>query len=191
MRDTERAFQASAAKRGIELKPGRALPWLTSRGHAEPLLAENLGEDGLRAMTSLFAALKGDEAALAAKAPRPLKPDFLCGNINQLIELDESQHFTSSRLRTLDYYDENYAAGFDFHEYRALCERLRATSDRDFAHREAPEFPGPNGRQRQRAYFDAVRDFGAPVFGHGAVIRVAAPERDPALAVRRLLREVK
>ncbi|MGH2712563.1 MAG: hypothetical protein ACRDM7_01515 [Thermoleophilaceae bacterium] len=68
-------------------------------------------------------------------------------------------------------------------KYRALCERLRERSDRDFAHKTAVEFPGPHGRQRQRAYFDAVRDFGAPVFGHGPVVRVPAPERDAGLAL--------
>lgn len=189
--NTARAFQALAAEQGIDLRAGHALPWLTNRGHTEPTLRQALTSGALRCLEEMFAALGGDEAALAGKAPRGLAPDFLLAENEQLVELDESQHFTTARLTTLDHYGGDPAypvGGFDIEEYRELCAQLRATSDRDFAHRTAAEFPGRHGRQRQRAYFDAVRDFGAPAFGHGPVIRVAAPERDHTLALQRPLR---
>jgi hypothetical protein len=37
---------------------------------------------------------------------------------------------------------------------------------------------GVGGRQRQRAYYDSLRDLATPAMGHPPVVRVAAPERD-------------
>jgi hypothetical protein len=183
--DTAREVERLAQAAGIDLRPGRALGWLTSRGHQHEPLREALAVEALTALEGVFAQLDGDAAALGAKAARPLRPDFLLGEREQLVELDESQHFTSARLRTLAFYSAAGLDTFDVDEYRALCNRLRAKSDRDFAHRTAVEFPGLHGRQRQRAYFDAVRDFGAPACGNGPIIRVPAPERDAALAFAR------
>jgi hypothetical protein len=189
--DTAAELRRLALEHGIDLRPGRPLAWLTSRGHEHPVLLDALSENTLRALRDLFTALRGDEQALAGKPARPLRPDFFFGRADQLVELDESQHFTTARLRTLDFYGDDAARGFDIDEYRTLCERLKERSDRDFAHRKAVEFPGPHGRQRQRAYFDAVRDFGAPACGHGGVIRVPAPERDAELALGRFLDRIR
>lgn len=182
--DTAREFQRLAAAEGIDLNLGHSLPWLSGRGHAHPVLREALPTEALAALRGLFLALDGDEQALAQKVARSLSPDFVLGDSEQLVELDESQHFTSARLTTLEFYD-HAATGFDLTDYRARCRRLRRTSDSDFAHRTAAEFPGPHGRQRQRAYLDAVRDFGAPLFGHGPVLRIPAPERNARLAFQR------
>jgi hypothetical protein len=188
--DTAADFAALAAERGLDLQPGRALAWLTNRGHCSPLLEDGLPAERGSALKRIFEALGGDAAALEAKSGTPLRPDFLLGEAEQLVELDESQHFTTARLRTLGHYPATTEVGFDLLEYRSLCQRLRASSDRDFAHRKATEFPGAHGRQRQRAYFDAFRDLAAPAFGHGRVIRVHAPERDPELAIERLLQRL-
>ena len=67
-----------------------------------------------------------------------------------------------------------------------LCLRLGKRAERAFAHRDAPEFPGPHARARQRAYFDAFRDLVAPCFGNGPLIRVPAPNRDPQAALQAL-----
>jgi len=191
--DTARAFQALATEAGIELVAGSAPAGMTNRGHAEPALADALRPPHYDALQRMFIALDGDRAALGAKAPRALQPDFLLAATGQLVELDESQHFTSARLTTLRLYRDTADLDIDYDlvKYSALCERYSPTSDKDFAHKLAAEFPGRQGRQRQRAYLDAVRDLGAPTLGAGPVIRIPAPERLPGPAVDRLRAVVK
>lgn len=160
---------------------------MTNRGHCEPGIADALDGEPLEVLQTVFGILDGDEEALAAKRGTPLQPDFLVGKIEQLVELDESQHFTSARLRSLEHYPTWAGDRFGLDTYRALCASWCDRSDRDFAHRQAAEFPGPHGRQRQRAYFDAFRDLAAARCGHGTVIRIPAPERDAQAALELLL----
>jgi hypothetical protein len=103
-----------------------------------------------------------------------------------LIEIDESQHFTTARLTTLELYPADAALGYDLDEYKALCGQWSSQADNYFRTKAARGF-GPGGRQRQRAYYDALRDLAAPVMGHPPTIRVAAPTRDgrAAYAVHR------
>lgn len=68
-----------------------------------------------------------------------------------------------------------------------LVRRWAPRGDKSFAHKTAAEFPGPAGRQRQRAYFDAFRDLAAPHFDNGPLIRIASPDNDYGAAVTRLL----
>lgn len=162
------------------------MPWLTNRGHLEPVLRERASQSMLGVLEEIFVELGGDADALSRKAGMRLRPDFLMGTADQIVELDEAQHFTSSRQSTLERYPVALPLGFDLAEYRDLCGTLSAGADKNFGHRQAVEFPGPGGRRRQRAFFDALRDFAAPLCGHGPVIRIPAPERDPHLAAERL-----
>lgn len=104
----------------------------------------------------------------------------------QVVEYDEVQHFTTARLTTLRLYPAEAPLTFSPDEYAAIVERWMAKGDKGFAHKEAAEFPGRGDRQRQRAYFDALRDLIAPHFGNGPVLRVAAPADDYDAAARRL-----
>src|SRR5262249_25096263 len=90
---------------------------------------------------------------------------------------DESQHFTSARLTTFDLYPDDVPLGFDLDHYKALCWKWRDVSDGYYRTKSARGF-GVGGRQRQRAYYDALRDLAAPAMGHPPVIRVDAPLRD-------------
>ncbi|MGH2712562.1 MAG: hypothetical protein ACRDM7_01510 [Thermoleophilaceae bacterium] len=89
--DTAREFERLAVAEGIDLRPGHALAWLTSRGHEHGPFREALAPEALAELRDLFAALDGEERALAAKPARPLHPDFLLGDVEQLVELDESR----------------------------------------------------------------------------------------------------
>jgi hypothetical protein len=62
--------------------------------------------------------------------------------------------------------------------------KRRDGSDAYRAPKQTAEFPWPGGRRARRAYFDAVR-VAAPYFGVGPVVRVAAPECNPSLALCR------
>lgn len=142
-----------------------------------------LPDDVRHSLAAIFDVLGGDAERLAAKPPRSVAPDFLLGDA--LVEFDEVQHFTIQRLATFALYPPSAVLGFDRVEYARLCLAKATRAGRAFAHKEAPEFPGPDSRARQRSYFDALRDLAAPVFGHGPVLRVAAVDRDPVAALER------
>lgn len=102
---------------------------------------------------------------------RFLTPDLVRLDTGTLVEVDEVQHFTSARLTALCLYPRDVSLGFDLDEYLALAEQWRGRGDRAFAYKTAREFPGTAGRQRQRAYFDAVRDVLAPFLPCPRLIR--------------------
>jgi hypothetical protein len=187
MGSTETGVFTLARKAAIELEPGAALPWLTNRGHLNPVVAGVVPETTLAILSSIHQRLGGDESLLAAKrggsSPRP---DFVLASASLIVEVDEIQHFTSDRLATLELYPRNAELAFDVAEYRALIEQWSAVADNYRAAKPAVDFPHAGGRRAQRAYFDAVRDLVAPSFG-SQVLRVPAPECNAAIAAGRLV----
>lgn len=180
--DTEQAFAAAALRDGVVLER-RQHDWLTGRGHLGlPASADEVAGP----VRAIFQALGGDEIALCAKPRRVLPSDFFHAPSGTLIEVDEHQHFTSSRLATLNEYPRGAPLGFDITEYALLCEAWRQRADRYRRNRAVAEFPGEAGRMRQRAFNDALRDLAAPAAGHPPVIRVPAPERDGEAAYARV-----
>ena len=180
--DCERAFAQAAALDGIVLLRARE-PWLNQRGHLG--LPAQVG-DVQHVLEDIFLALGGDLAAQEAKrATTPLPGDFVHPDTGTLIEIDESQHFTSFRLLTLDRYPPHASLGFDREYYRTLCETWRPVSDKYRRTKAAVGF-GPGGRQRQRAYYDALRDLATPAMGRRPVIRIDAADRDGASAYQRV-----
>lgn len=179
--DTENAFRAAAAADGIPLIRAN-VPWLNRRGHY------GLPDAAAPAVTTLhqiFGALGGIEAEQSTKSLTALPGDFVHVESGTFIEIDEHQHFTSFRLATLDLYPVDAVLGFDLDEYRDLCRIWSAKADRYYPAKDAVGF-GPGGRQRQRAYNDALRDLVTPALGRPGVVRVAAPERDGAAAYDRV-----
>ncbi|WP_205696032.1 hypothetical protein [Conexibacter sp. SYSU D00693] len=174
-------FRLLATEAGYDLLPSQPLPWLTTRGHVA--VAAHLPTDVHSALQAIFELLDGDEAALAAKPQRSVAPDFLLEG--RIVEFDEDQHFTIQRLATFALYPADAQLAFERSVYAKACLATAKRAERAFAHKTATEFPGPYGRARQRAYFDAVRDLLSPVLGSGPVVRVLAPERDPVLALDR------
>jgi hypothetical protein len=181
--ETEARFGQLAL--GGDLAPGHRLAWLTNRGHValEEVGADREVVDQLRV---IYLRLGGDETALANKrSGRDPKPDFLLGDTEQIVEIDEIQHFTSDRLLTLQLYPARGEFGFDLDAYMAQCEFWRVTGDGYRAAKPTVDFTHPDGRRAQRAYFDSVRDLAALDFGNGPVIRIPAPECDGDLAYER------
>jgi len=158
------------------------VPWLNQRGH---LGLPEMADGARRVLDDIFTALDGDPVAQTHKRLTPLPGDFVHEATGTFIEVDESQHFTSFRLLTLDRYPVSVPLGFDLDEYRALCREWSPRSDKYRATKAAVGF-GPGGRQRQRAYHDALRDLAAPAMGRPPVIRVPAPDRDGAAAYLRV-----
>jgi hypothetical protein len=139
----------------------------------------------LGALTGIFEAFDGDEQRLLAKKRGIPLLDFLWLPAGQVVEYDETAHFTRARAATLSLYPRKALLGFDRHAYSVTCNEWWKRAERRYAHKTAVEFPGPLSRARQRAYFDAVRDLCAPHTTGAPVLRVAAPERRPSLAFRR------
>lgn len=176
--DCESEFLAAAELDGIVLARAR-VPWINQRGHfGLPETAEH----AVPVLRSIFEALGGDTASATAKRSTPLPGDFVHVDSGVFVEVDESQHFTSARLATLDRYPEEARIGFDMLEYKRLCQELAPRSDRAWRHKPATGFPGEAGRQRQRAYNDALRDLVTPLMGRPPLIRAAAPHRNGTTA---------
>lgn len=175
--DCENAFSAAAAHDGIQLERAR-VPWINQRGHLG-LPTEAAG--AVDALAAIFEALGGDTAEQAAKRTTALPGDFVHQATGTFIEVDESQHFTSFRQVALNLYPPGVPLGFDIDEYKAVCRDWASRSDRFRASKPAIAF-GERGRQRQRAYYDALRDLVTPALGHPALIRVPATDRDGAAA---------
>jgi hypothetical protein len=179
--DCERAFQDAAAADGVVLVRAR-LPWLNQRGHfGLPDPAASV----LPVMDQVFGGLGGDQVAQQSKRLTPLPGDFQHQATGLLIEVDETQHFTSYRNLTLSLYPSDARLGFDLCEYQSLCREWSARSDRYRRNKDAVGF-GEGGRARQRAYHDALRDLVAPIMGHPPVIRAHATDSDGAAAYRRV-----
>lgn len=167
------------------MDPEVSRAWLTPRGHLDPGVASHLPDEARLALDRILVAIDGDPATLAAKRRGSMRVDFMTSTA-LVVEYDEVQHFTSARQKTLGLYPPDAPLGFDLAAYAGLVERWRSKGDRAFAHKTAADFPGPAGRQRQRAYFDAFRDLAAPAFEAGPVIRIPCPDDDYAAGVRAL-----
>ncbi|MDX1870693.1 hypothetical protein SBI67_01040 [Mycolicibacterium sp. 120266] len=180
--ETQRAFAAVAAADGIELA-GQSVPWLNQRGHLG-LPDDDDRRAAVEVLERIYVALGGDVAVLTTARPTRLRGDFIHPVTGTLIEVDESQHFTSFRLQTLQMYPPDVPLGFDLQEYIAICRRWQRTSDGYFRTKAARGF-GVGGRHRQRAYYDALRDLATPAMGCPPLIRIEAADRDPVEAYRR------
>jgi hypothetical protein len=177
---TQAAFAVAAAADGVDLVLAK-IPGINQRGHV------GLPQEAARAVPTLaaiFTALGGNQADLAAKRTTALQGDYLHVASGLYIEVDEIQHFTTARLATLDLYPAGTPLGYDIETYRKLCRLWSAKADKAFAHKADVAF-GPRGRQRQRAYNDALRDVGLPALGHPPVVRIAIPDGDGPAAYRR------
>jgi hypothetical protein len=168
---------------GLPLREGAQLPWLSGRGHLEPGARSAPAEIQAR-LAGIHAELGGDAALLASKRASRPKVDVFLGDA-VAVEVDEFQHFTTSRPLTLAHYD-GLEDAFDVDGYKALCAEHGWRADAYRRAKPAAEFPFPGGRTAQRAYLDAARDLLGPAHGW-TVVRIAAPEGDLEAAVRDLL----
>jgi hypothetical protein len=192
--DAAPAFAQAAATDGIVLAEQQTFDWLTEAGHLGLEYAAMQRRDpalrvpvtaAVEALTTIYSRLRGDPVVLRSlRTNLLLTVDLVHEITGTVIELDESKHFTSFRLKALDVYPPGTALGFDLDEYRELCRAWSSKTDnvdRAFA---AKGF-GFGGRQRERAYRDALLDLGAPAMGLPPVRRVVALDGDGTAAYAR------
>lgn len=169
--DCENLFVETALKYGIRLVRYK-MPWLNQQGHfGLPETASVI----VPPLEQLFSTLGGDASEQSKKRSTALPGDFVHEETGTLIEVDEIQHFTSFRLKTFGFYPNAVPLGFDLDEYLSLCRRYSKSADKYRQTKYAPAF-GIGGRQRQRAYYDALRDLAVPAMGHPPLVRVPAPD---------------
>jgi len=191
--DVQSAFAQAAAEDGIVLG-SRSFDWLCEQGHVglervakarrDPALVAPV-RAALEQLAAIYARLKGDISVLYASRETLLLPVGLVHEpTGTVVEVDESPHFTSSRLAALELYAADAAVGFDLDEYKELCRAWCASTDVLSRGLAAKGF-GFGGVQRERAYHDALLDLGAPALGHPPVVRIPAVDGDGAAAYRR------
>lgn len=178
--ECQREFREAAAEDGVVFVP-QSLPWLTQRGHLD---LPDEAATAVQSLARIYLSLGGDLSVLATAASKRLAGDFFDERSGTLLEIDESQHFTSARLKSLSLYPSTTPLGFDIDEYRLLCEHWHLQSDGYFRAKAARGF-GAGGRQCQRAYYDSLRDLATPAMGHPPLLRIAAPDRDGRAAYAR------
>lgn len=171
--DCERAFQEAAMQDGVKLHRYK-LPWINQQGHFG--LPARAGAAKL-VLHEIFLGMGGDAVEQAGKRSIALPGDLIHEPTRTVIEVDESQHFTSFRLKTLEMYPSDYLEGVNLAEYRELCLLWAARSDGYRRTKPAVAF-GLGGRQRQRAYYDALRDLALPAMGYPSIIRVSEFDGD-------------
>ena len=191
--DVRSAFAHAAAEDGIVLG-SQAFDWLCEQGHVGlDRVAKARRDPGLvgpvtaavEQLSAIYARLNGDVSVLhAARENLLLAVDLVHEPTGTVIEVDEAPHFTSFRLTALELYPADVRVGFDLAEHRELCRAWCARTDRLDRGLAAKGF-GFGGRQRERAYHDALRDLATPAMGHPPVVRIAAVDGDGAAAYAR------
>jgi hypothetical protein len=191
--DVQSAFAQAAGDDGIVLG-SRSFDWLCEQGHVGLERVAKARQDpalvgpvtaALEQLSAIYARLQGDVSVLHASRENLLLPvELFHEPTGTAIEVDESPHFTSFRLVTLELYHPDVALGYDLDAYKELCRTWCATTDRLARGMPAKGF-GFGGVPRERAYFDALRDLATPAMGHPPLVRIAAPDGDGAAAYAR------
>lgn len=192
--DAAPAFAEAAAADGIVLAEQTTFDWLTEAGHRgletaamerrDPSLREPVTA-AVEVLSAIYDQLGGDNDVLRSlRMNYFVTVDLMHEPSGTVIQLDESPHFTTFRLQTLERYPPDVRVAFDLDEYRALCREWASRTDKLNRAFAAKGF-GFGGRQHERAYRDALLDLGAPAMGLPPVVRVIALDGDGAAAYER------
>ena len=90
--------------------------------------------------------------------------DYYLPSIDLILEFDESQHFTESRLVTLKHYPSECDMGFSIAHWTDLCRQINAKDDT------------PPDRDERRAWYDTLRDLLPVLHGMKPTVRIYADD---------------
>lgn len=90
--------------------------------------------------------------------------DYYIPFLNRIVEIDESQHFTTPRAITLSEYSKFFSVGFNKNEWKSRCERLNRHDNH------------PPHRDETRAWYDTLRDILPQQFGMHPTVRIIAKD---------------
>jgi len=122
----------------------------TSMGHALEEIQQHLNQ------------LRGYTDYIKAEWMPPC--DFYLPSANFIVEFDESQHFTESRLVTLKHYPPEWDMGFSIAHWIHLCQHINAKDDE------------PPDRDERRAWYDTLRDLLPSNHGMKPTVRIYADD---------------
>ena len=90
--------------------------------------------------------------------------DFFLPDQRFIVEFDESQHFTTARLKAFEKYPADFRLGFNIQRWIELCENINARDNNPFY------------RDEQRAWYDTLRDFLPGLEGLLPTVRIYSKE---------------
>lgn len=119
---------------------------------------ENFGKH-FSNIDKIFKSLNGDINANQTKRSVALDCDaYFGGQYNFIFEFDELQHFSSSRLKTIENYPTGLKVNFDLVNWKKLCQTHKDIADNYRKTKTTTDFNFIGGRTAQRAYLDCFRD---------------------------------
>jgi len=122
----------------------------------------------------IFSSLGGDKQANQTKRTTKLKCDAYFGGQNNFIfEFDEYQHFSSARLKTLEFYPTELELYFDIDKWKKYCNIYKDKADKYRKNKTASGFEFEGGRTAQRAYLDCFRDLLPEINGLRPTVRIS------------------
>lgn len=108
---------------------------------------------------TIFRNLNGDFVANQRKRTQYLECDaYFDEQYNFIFEFDEHQHFSSSRLKTLELYPPDLKVNFSIDEWKSKCRMYKEKADKYRKSKTTTDFNFEGGRTAQRAYLDCFRD---------------------------------
>lgn len=121
----------------------------------------------------IFEVLNGDVTANQEKRTVSLDCDaYFGGKYNFIFEFDEFQHFSSSRLTTIDCYPPGLKLNFDLESWKQLCNKHKNKADNYRKSKKTADFNFIGGRTAQRAYLDSFRDLLPEIHGLNPTLRI-------------------
>ncbi len=121
----------------------------------------------------IFKSLNGDINANQTKRSVALDCDaYFGGQYNFIFEFDEFQHFSSSRLKTIENYPTGLKVNFDLANWKKLCQTHKEKADNYRKTKTTTDFNFVGGRTAQRAYLDCFRDLLPEIQGLNPTLRI-------------------
>ncbi len=133
---------------------------------------ENFGKH-YSTIDKVFKSLNGDITANQTKRSVALDCDaYFGGQYNFIFEFDELQHFSSSRLKTIENYPSVLKVNFDIGNWKRLCQIHKDKADNYRKTKTTTDFNFVGGRTAQRAYLDCFRDLLPEIQGLNPTLRI-------------------
>jgi hypothetical protein len=124
-------------------------------------LCEYTSSDCYVVLKQIYLILQSHRGHMAFVRARNLSPvDYYLPSRDQVVEYDETQHFTAPRALTIRNYPPWLKLAYDTKRWLSLCKQF----DR---HDSDPIF-----RDEQRAWYDTLRDFAPVVLGMAPTSRI-------------------
>lgn len=143
-------------------------PWLRRPGRAEC-------GDLWPTLESIYTDLTGDVLPEEMPPRERRSIDAVLTNhdgVPRIVEVDETQHFTPPRARTLALYPTTTQTAFDRDIWMTRSRATVKLRGGGFGRPCPPLFPAPGGRHLQRAYRDAVADLLPRQHGWAPTLRI-------------------